>query len=665
MIVVPIPEFICSTDEMTILQENELISMAGLPTTSWRGGRVSTACVACHRLKMKCIRTGDSPCARCQRARRDCCSRQPIVSDALEVVLKTPENFKSNKSRPSTYTRYGRGNGKGYNRKKLPVSRDEQILELGQVRENVDDLPSIYSTAPFRIVLEDDYVQHVLALELKSPEIALSTPPSTVQSSENPSCVLDAILSNTEMKQLIKIFCARLLPSIPIFTKDDLGDPEALIEEQPDLLHSICYVTSRYLPGGLSTVQAVYPLVLRFVQERSVDASWSEKANIGYFRALVVLYAFSEAAPSNLHSSHSLYMLPARLLKTVTEIYGTQLGLYRSIDDVRAILSLPRNELVSNLSYKRYTYWLWLFTMSHHSALITRTPPSIRSDYSIRAAPELFARINISSRLRRLLGEVELCLLWEKANTLDSGLGEWWCPFEVEIPKASRSSPSAIAAIVTHDLAAWRTKYSSFIEQGGFGTGLDFHYRFSQFCLSTYAVCHFAHASNNGERHLLTKATLGHAVEVLSWLQHLSPVAQESLRYISDFAFIMLLFTCTFILQACESHHMTLEEKQKKLKAVSTTAKLLVDLGIHAFHFPSIFGKSLQKRLDNFRLGGYDDEKVEILMETPCSEVPGMWTDYYSTAFRESPFLNETGDPEVLFGELLDIHNLNWYDILQ
>ncbi|KAL6889984.1 hypothetical protein GGI43DRAFT_222703 [Trichoderma evansii] len=537
------------------------------------------------------------------------------------------------------------------------------MIDPGQIRENVDNLPSIYSTAPFWTVVEDGYAEHVLGLESKSPADTLNTPPSTIQSSRSVICVLDAGPASAEMKQLLKIFCTRLLPSIPIFTKDDFKNPELLIEEQPELLHSICYVTSRYLPGGLSTVQSVYPLVLRFVQERSAGASWFKKANIGHFRALVVLYAFSEAAHSNVDSPHFPYMLPTQLVKTVTEIYGTQLGLHRSIDGVRTMLSVPHDELLSDVSYKRYTYWLWLFTMSHHSALITRTPPSIRSDYSIRSAPELFARANISPRLRRLLGEVELCLLWEKANTLDSGLGEWWCPSEV--PEISQSSPSAIVAVVTHDLAAWRDKYSSFIEQGGFGIGLDFHHRFSQFCLSTYAVCHFAHVSDNDERCLLVKETLGHAVEVLSWLQHLNPVAQESLRYISDFAFIMLLFACAFIIQACESRHMSPEDRQSKLKIVSATAKLLVELGIHASHFPSIFGKSLQKRLENFRLNGCDDESIEAQMENPCQELPSMWTDYHSSVFGEISYQNEIGDSEVLFGELLNISNLNWYDALQ
>jgi hypothetical protein len=333
---------------------------------------------------MKCIRTGNSPCARCQRARRACCPRPPSSSDTFEVVLKTPENFykpkPSRPSRPSTRTRYKRGNGKSNNSKNAPIPRDQQITELGRMKNNVDKLPSIYSTAPFRTVLEDDYVEHALSLESISPEIILSTPPSTLESSGSISSVLDSRLPTAELKQLMKMcvwlcgmlgsakhyrFCTRLLPSIPIFTKDDFENPELLIEQQPELVHSICYVTSKFLPGGLPTAQSVYPLVLQFVQERTTGALWPGKAGIECFRALVVLYAFSEAAHSNVHSPHSPYMLPAQLIKTVTEMYGTQLGLHRSVDAIRSILSLPSHELTSNISYKRYTYWLWLFTMSH------------------------------------------------------------------------------------------------------------------------------------------------------------------------------------------------------------------------------------------------------------------------------------------------------------
>lgn len=127
----------------------------------------------------------------------------------------------------------------------------------------------------------------------------------------------------------------------------------------------------------------------------------------------------------------------------------------------------------------------------------------------------------------------------------------------------------------------------------------------------------------------------------------------------------MLLFACVFILQACESRHMAPEERHSKLTTVSTTAKLLVELGIHSFHFPSIFGKSLQKRLENFQLNGCDDEKLEAQMGNAWPETPNLWADYHTSVNGETWYQDAFGGSEVLFGELLSIPNLNWYDALQ
>lgn len=130
-----------------------------------------------------------------------------MFSDVFEVVLKTPENFnKPNQSRTSTRAYSRRSNVKGYHSKKPPTLRHEQMIEPGQIQENVDNLPSIYSTAPFWTVLEGGYVEHVLSLESKSPAVTLNTPPSTVQPSENVGCVLETEPSSAEMKQLLKMY---------------------------------------------------------------------------------------------------------------------------------------------------------------------------------------------------------------------------------------------------------------------------------------------------------------------------------------------------------------------------------------------------------------------------------------------------------------------------
>ncbi|KAL7916851.1 hypothetical protein GGI35DRAFT_434116 [Trichoderma velutinum] len=654
---------------MARLEQNGFSVMTGsFAAPSWRGGRVSTACVACHRLKMKCVRVGESACTRCQRAMRNCSARSPLYSDEFEVVLKTPKNFNvPNQNRTSKHAcrRRSKSSKSRHHNGTSPAACDGHTVVLRDERKPIDDLPSIYLTAPILAVLGDNVGNDTLNIDSyspHSPETSLGASPSTVLSDGTDKRMSDSTLSRAEMRQLLKVFCSRLLQSIPVFTRDDFKNPELVIEKQPELIHSICYVTARYLPGGLSTVRLVYPQVLKFVH-KSIGASWPGTANIASFRALMVLYAFSEVALPNIESPHSPYILPTQLLKTVTEIYGTQLGLHRSIDGARAMLSLPHNQWLSSASYKRYTYWLWLFTMSHHSAIITRTPPSIRSDNSIRSAPELFAGTNIEPRMRRLLGEVELCLVWEKANAVDSNFGEWWCPSTKAAPASP--SPSAVVDIVTRDLAAWRAKYASFIEQGGFGIGLDFHYRHSQFCLSTYAVCHYTQVSDMEERDLLVRTTLDHAINMLSWIQHLNPVVRESLRYISDFAFVMLLYACVFIIQACESRHMLPEERGKRLKTVATTAQLLIDLGIHTFHFPAIYGKLLQRQLGNLQpnvLDGVDAIKQAKSNSPDASS--SIWPEY-SNVMGDYWCQDDFGDQEVLFGELFNIPSLDWFEALE
>lgn len=52
------------------------------------------------------------------------------------------------------------------------------------------------------------------------------------------------------------------------------------------------------------------------------------------------------------------------------------------------------------------------------TAIVTATPPTIPADASIRVAPNLLTRVGISPQINRLLGEVELCLVWEKVGAV-------------------------------------------------------------------------------------------------------------------------------------------------------------------------------------------------------------------------------------------------------
>jgi hypothetical protein len=50
-------------------------------------------------------------------------------------------------------------------------------------------------------------------------------------------------------------------------------------------------------------------------------------------------------------------------------------------------------------------------------SVISGTPPSIRIDSTIRAAPALLRQPSLYPQ-NKLLGEVELCLIWEKVRRL-------------------------------------------------------------------------------------------------------------------------------------------------------------------------------------------------------------------------------------------------------
>lgn len=152
---------------------------------------------------------------------------------------------------------------------------------------------------------------------------------------------------------------------------------------------------------------------------------------------------------------------------------------------------------------------------------------------------------------------------------------------------------------------------------------------------------------------------------MLSWLQQLSPVVRESLRYISDFAFVMILYACMFILQACESRHMLSDERRKNLKTVATTAQLLVDLGIHSFHFPSIYGKLLQRQLGNLQPDVCDGLEGEIQAKSNSPETPGsIWAEY-SNGKGDDWYSEDFGSQEDLFGEMLNLPRLDWFEALE
>ena len=162
---------------------------------------------------MKCNRTDDLPCSRCQRALRPCHPRQALPSGELEIILKTPQSFNSaNRFRSPSHR--SRGRGKSYSRRETITERDASTVHLEDSLDNVNALPSIYSIAPFIAVLGDgtgvevgDSLSVEASLSSNSPG-SLDYPSSNTNlfGGEIITSSLGQGLSRKDMKQLLKMY---------------------------------------------------------------------------------------------------------------------------------------------------------------------------------------------------------------------------------------------------------------------------------------------------------------------------------------------------------------------------------------------------------------------------------------------------------------------------
>ncbi|KIW93703.1 uncharacterized protein Z519_05017 [Cladophialophora bantiana CBS 173.52] len=397
--------------------------------------------------------------------------------------------------------------------------------------------------------------------------------------------------SRTDIKQSIHIFLERILNFIPVLSKDDF-DAESLLDNHTNLAYCICYVSSFFPAGGISTANALRGLVSEFILEKCTNPINTSADNLQDFRVLMILYAYARPSPAGTATRHPV---PTSVLKALVEGHVIDIGCHRSVEGVKKDLIAGRRDINKTIEYKKYTYWLWLYTMAHHS------PPSIRGDASIRIATSLLAGINKSSRTSRLLGEVELCLLWEKASTLDCRLNEWW--WVPENLESLDCSPSAALETAEMEIQAWCNKWNAFIARGGFGLGLDFHFRYARFCITSYALRFIQVSTGNlsGSERESVKQCVQYALEILDWALHLSPVSKDTLRYMSDFGFVMIAFVALFVIQVHDRVQPVYAELKDALNRVDALSKLMADLAVSPNHCTAQLARSLKQRLSQMR----------------------------------------------------------------
>ncbi|KFY80001.1 hypothetical protein V499_01081 [Pseudogymnoascus sp. VKM F-103] len=446
---------------------------------------------------------------------------------------------------------------------------------FAQRRGSHAGLPSIFSTPPVDVLNNS-------SPQTSAPTLPTETPKKRKRS-EVTSEGLELPLPNIRLseEQIALPFREKLLPFIPALLPKDFQDIGVLIETELSLAYSICYVTARFLPGGKAIQEILLPRLLQFLT-RIVTSSGSRASEISTFKAVLILYVHANCSPSTsqLAQQNRTGQILYWPLKSLMEVCASRLSLHSSIQDLKMELRATTSDtIVDSPSFQRYMYWLQLFIMSHYASIISGTPPSIRIDSTIRAAPALLQEIGPNSQMR-LFGEVELCLIWEKASAEQKQLGEWWC-----LPDPTDDIDDiATEAILTeagNAIDAWYDKWGSFIRNDdGVGAVLDLLGRYARFCISNYVVrclpnSYHGLSSRQKDRVRCCVACANH---VLNWPLNLRPIQKEKLRYVSDSGSIMLKFSALFIIAGCQTFSSCIPNVSQCLENVRAVGQLIIDL---------------------------------------------------------------------------------------
>lgn len=204
----------------------------------------------------------------------------------------------------------------------------------------------------------------------------------------------------------------RLLVYIAVLPPEEIDDPQKVIEQKKNLANCICFVAARFLPGGNAMREKLLPSISNLLHAKFPPSRGGDDDELATLQALMVLYVYRPATTLPQFEDITHWRL-----KAIVEAYAIHLGCHRSVNELRNLIRSRASDIISSKSYKKYIMWLWLFTMSQHISLVTGSPPSISEDATIRLAPDTLKHINNTQATTRLLGEVELCMLWTKVRT--------------------------------------------------------------------------------------------------------------------------------------------------------------------------------------------------------------------------------------------------------
>lgn len=646
------------------------------------------ACIACRQMKMKCEGVENPPCIRCSKVGREC-----IPQTSNRKVTRTPrappqkyerlpsEAIPKDESPLDALARAGSiASTSPISHRSIHTTNPHQNFSAAPLhhvepspREHnnhgghaqsdlLTELPSIYSTPPIDAVTQSTpghagsgaaspHIMGSMSVRKRkrhptsTPESQhLMTPAQSYSGDDGVS------ISRRDMRDFISLFHQRHVPYIPVLREEEFQDIDYIIDHEPKFAYAMCYVTARYLPGGKEIREALLPEVARIPKDvYTAKLGTCHDDDLCLLKALIVISSYADLTPpSQAVRPSGKDSLSYWSIKSTAEMYGFRLSLHRSIQELKAELhtNLSAN-IYDTKAYQRYTYWLWLFNSSHYCSLVSGTPPTMRVDLSIRAVPELLDQIGRHSRSTNLFGAVELFLIWEQVSSKHPQLGEWWC-----LPDPSERADESLTESLLNEtdvaIDAWYKKWWDYINAEPHGAFLDYHGRFTRFCIASYAIkC--LRISSQGVTPLQRsqiQRCVNCANHVLDFPLGRGPIQKDNLRYVDDAACIMISFCCIFILSACQSFSSIIPNISECLDNVTDAGHLMVELSINPDHKPHIQGTFILKRVETLRTAlessslhaypGTDlDEPTETRFPSPTSETARLMSEGFDQLFHE------------------------------
>lgn len=436
-------------------------------------------------------------------------------------------------------------------------------------------------------------------------------------------------------------FIMNLLVHIPVVVESDVGDFADMAQRNKrPLAYCMAYVAARFVPGCRSIRTLLIPEILSMLKIRFENFEHGDDERWMILQAFAVLYNWASPQETDRNANNGDLDMELRqdALRSSMEMLALRWSVHRSEEEVTALLKQNSADLPRTFAFRKYCYWLWMFTTAHFHSLVSRTPPSIREDATIRFAIQNLQRFAEDKHVRQILPQVGLSLVWSHANLKDHNTTEWWCSISAD---SEASSILEVLKGLDDALNVWRQTWQhpgqhprmEFAADPARSLSIDFYQRFTRFCFSTY-VNKASQSSGNTEALPVAIAdilmqSVERASAFCSLFLDLTPLVKSSIRFAPESTFSMVALACEWVIQAQNLFPSLEYVKPSDLETICGVAELMVDLGVDSKHSARLHGESLLSKLRSRNLAwtpawnaAQQPQRIDVPWPTPTTSSP-------------------------------------------